>query len=286
MSISFGIKLHIPDWGPANVCVVALKVLYYGISDRIKLTIGRRKKVWVVDDNPLVSVYIPTYNRCNLLLSRALPSVLNQDYQNFELIIVSDGSTDGTRNAVEAIGDPRIKFFEIDRKGYRYPNKAIYHWYAGPVIAANYGLDKCSGSWIARIDDDDVWTPHHLRVLLNHAIKGNFEFVSSDYKVMFNDGAQKIVSANTSIPPIGGTQTWLYRGYLASMKYNIDCWRKAVNRVNDTDLQDRFFRAGVKIGYLKEVTTLISPRPGEDSVGSQAYLKNQNHYEGFYGEAE
>ena len=217
-------------------------------------------------------------------MSRAISSVLKQTYKNFELIIISDGSTDETKAKVEAINDPRIRFFEISRQGYRYPNKAIYHWFSGPVIAANYALDKCLGSWIARIDDDDVWTPDHLQVLLNHAIENQLEFISSDYKVIYKDGTEKIISEVNSNPPIGGTQTWLYRSYLSRIKYNIDCWRKSFNRVNDTDIQDRFFKAGVKIGYLKRVTTLIKPRPGEDVIGSQAYLKNPELYENFYGE--
>jgi glycosyltransferase involved in cell wall biosynthesis len=279
------IKSHIPDQALINILFSSTKSCFYKVHDKFNLLKGRRQKGdWATNKNPLISVYIPTYNRADLLLSRALPSVLGQTYKNFELIIVSDGSTDDTRSRVEAINDPRIKFYELSRQAYRYPNKAIYHWFAGPVIAANHALDRCKGSWIARIDDDDIWMPDHLQTLLDYAIIKNYEFVSSDYKIIFNNGAEKIVSEANSYPPIGGTQTWLYRNYLTNIKYNIDCWRKSFNRVNDTDLQDRFFKAGVKIGYLAKVTTLIEPRPGEDVVGSQAYLKNSSLYENFYGE--
>ena len=72
-------------------------------------------------------------------------------------------------------------------------------------------------------------------------------------------------------PRIGGTQTWLYRSYLKFFKYNIDCWRKSYNRVNDTDLQDRMFKSGVRMGIVDKVVALVLPRPGEVSVGLEAY---------------
>ena len=72
-------------------------------------------------------------------------------------------------------------------------------------------------------------------------------------------------------PKIGGVSTWLYRSYLKFMKYNIDCWRKKWNRVNDIDLSLRFYKAGVRMGFLEEVLAYIIPRPGEESVGLEAY---------------
>ena len=53
------------------------------------------------------------------------------------------------------------------------------HWFAGPVNAINKGLEKATGDWIARIDDDDLWTNDHLKSLLFFAIKNDLEFVSS-----------------------------------------------------------------------------------------------------------
>ena len=78
---------------------------------------------------------------------------------------------------------------------------------------------------------------------------------------------------------IGGVQTWLYRSYLKFFRYNPDCWRKSWNRVNDTDLQDRMFRAGVRMGYLDKVVAKVLPRPGETSVGLKAYLEDRDNKE-------
>lgn len=151
-----------------------------------------------------------------------------------------------------------------------YPPTAENHWLAGPVVPANAALAASRGAWIARIDDDDTWTPGHVERLLRFAQEGGHEFVSSAYRTV-RDGKETIVGAEDGI---GGTQTWLYRDYLKFMRYNPDCWRKAWHRVNDMDLADRFRKAGVWIGYLDEVTAEVLPRPGEATVGLDAYRRD------------
>ncbi len=137
------------------------------------------------------------------------------------------------------------------------------------------------GRWIARIDDDDTWTEDHLEVLLPFALDGAYEFVSSSV-IEMRYGKQKMIDQKDDYPRIGGTQTWLYRSYLKFFKYNINCWRKSWNRVNDTDLRDRMFRAGVRMGFLDQVTCHILPRPGEDTIGLDAYRNSDteklDHY--------
>ena len=231
--------------------------------------------------NPLISIYIPTYNRCELLISRSVPSVLRQNYANFELVIVGDCCTDNTEHEINKIKDERIKFSNLSKRGYRYPPTAENHWLAGPVVAANYALSLVKGMWIARIDDDDIWTEDHLEKLLKGAQEKNLEFVSGSY-IKESDGQAEIISPKDFNPPIGGTQTWLYRDYLKLFKYNLDCWRKKWNKVNDTDLQDRMFKSGVKMGYIKDVICRIIPRPGDSLVGSRAYKARSGDYEDFY----
>ena len=67
------------------------------------------------------------------------------------------------------------------------------------------------------------------------------------------------------------------------MKYNIHSWRKSWNRVNDTDLQQRFINGGIKIGKHLGVGCKIEPRKNELKIGSAAYLDNSSYYESFYG---
>lgn len=216
-----------------------------------------------------VSVLIPTHNRVDLLLSRALPSVLSQTHSNLEIIVAAHGCTDGTFDAALDMVAGASEWLDMWRV-FKVPRTETYsptaenHWLAGPVAPLNAALQVARGDWIARIDDDDVWTPDHIERLLRFAQRGRYEFVSSAYRTH-----EKIVGAENGV---GGTQTWLYRSYLKFMKYNPDCWRKSWHRVNDMDLAERFRKAGVWIGYLDEVTAEVLPRPGEAEVGLKAYL--------------
>ena len=94
-------------------------------------------------DQPLVSVIIPTYNRGHCI-SRAARSVLAQTYENIELIIVDDASTDDTADRVAEIDDPRLSFLPqtVNR---------------GAAAARNAGLDSARGTLIAFQDSDDEW---------------------------------------------------------------------------------------------------------------------------------
>lgn len=101
-----------------------------------------------IDNNPTVSIIIPTYNRSRLL-ARAVKSVLNQTYQNFELIIVDDGSTDDTREIVAGFNDKRIRYVRHEE------NK-------GEAAARNTGIKAARGGYIAYQDSDDEWLPEKL----------------------------------------------------------------------------------------------------------------------------
>jgi glycosyltransferase involved in cell wall biosynthesis len=100
-----------------------------------------------------ISAVIPTYNRA-ALVCRAVESVLSQEGPPDELIVVDDGSTDGTAEALARFGS-RVR--RIHR-----PN-------AGVAAARNAGVLAAAGQWIALLDDDDVWLPGHL-ARMRHAI--------------------------------------------------------------------------------------------------------------------
>ncbi|EMA61298.1 glycosyl transferase family protein [Halorubrum distributum JCM 13561] len=102
----------------------------------------------------LVSVVIPTYNRSHIL-SRAIESVLNQSYSNFELIIVDDGSTDGTKEMISQYSDSRIQFIELGS------NK-------GANAARNEGIRKSNGKYISFLDSDDEFAADHLEKAISY----------------------------------------------------------------------------------------------------------------------
>ena len=254
-----------------NRIISTAKAAWYYAYESARLRYERmlHAKEYGSRDEPLISVYCPTYNRKELLMERAVKSVLEQTYENFEFIVIADGCTDGTVDALIQVGDDRIRYYTTERTERRYPPTADNHWFAGPVVAANSGLKEAGGKWIARIDDDDIWTDNHLEILLSMASMLKVEFISSAYKTP--DGT---IHPNKNTHEQGGHSSWFYRSYLKFFKYNIDCWRKSNNRVNDLDMAERMRLAGVKMAYFPFSTYSIEPRPGETEIGSKAYLNN------------
>ena len=98
--------------------------------------------------DPLVSIIIPVYNRAQLL-SRAIRSVLNQVFQNFEVIVVDDGSTDDIENVVKSFNDKRIRYIRHEER-------------RGAPAARNTGIRLARGKYIAFQDSDDEWHPEKL----------------------------------------------------------------------------------------------------------------------------
>lgn len=255
-----------------NRLICAARSAWYS-QERTKLEYVARREEWKYRAHrPLVSVLIPTHNRAKLLVERCLPSVLDQTYPNLEIIVARHGCTDGTEKAVFL--EKRVKLIDVPRKR-TYPPTAENHWFAGPVAPLNAALKAATGLWLARIDDDDSWTPDHIEKILRFAQLNDLEFASAAH-IEERDGRNYTVRPySVGGCRIGGTQTWLWRSYLNFMRWNPDCWRKKTDRVNDTDLQARFVNAGVRIGYLNEVHAYVKPRPGERTVGLKAYTSNR-----------
>ena len=262
-----------------NIIFSFFDQLKFFIYEKIKLKIARYKFLKEKKDNEAntIDIILPTYNRSKMLMERSIPSVLNQSHKKFRLLIIGDCCTDNTEEVVKSFNDKRIIFFNLSKREKRYPPSPENHWFAGPVTAINEGLKFVESDWIARIDDDDTWTSDHLEELLSFALKKKSEFVSSSYTII-QDNKEIVKNFQNETPPIGGVQTWLYRSYLKFFKSNINCWRKSWNKVNDLDLQNRFYIAGVIINYLNLSTCIIKPRPGEKEIGIKAYKSKPNDY--------
>ncbi|MDO7174084.1 glycosyltransferase family 2 protein [Mariniflexile sp. AS56] len=101
---------------------------------------------------PFFSIIIPLYNKENYVQA-TLESVLKQTFSDFEIIIINDGSTDKSVEAVNKFKDSRIKL-------YNQPNQGLSR-------ARNSGIKKATANYIALIDADDFWLPHHLEQLYN-----------------------------------------------------------------------------------------------------------------------
>jgi glycosyltransferase involved in cell wall biosynthesis len=102
---------------------------------------------------PTVSIVIPTLNRAHLV-TRAIKSVLNQTYQDFEIIVVDDGSIDETEKVIKRCNNKRIKYKKHQKT-------------RGPGAARNTGIDATYGDYIAFLDSDDEWLPTKLEKQIN-----------------------------------------------------------------------------------------------------------------------
>ena len=259
--------------GATSRVICASRAAWYGATEGKRLRLARRGAephrpstdgFW--HELPLITCYVPTYNRLELLYQRAMPSIQRQTHTNLEIIVAAHGCTDGTQAAVRGDPDPRVRLIEVPRKQ-TYKPTAENHWFASEVAPANAALKAARGDYIARLDDDDEWDARHIERLLDFAQRGNYEFVSGAYETH-----ERTVHHDSGFPPIGGIQTWVFRSYLRFMKFNPACWRKKWDRVNDVDLATRFRLAGVRIGHLDIVTATVLPRPGEKYIGLKAYL--------------
>ena len=101
---------------------------------------------------PRISVIIPAYNRAGVI-SRAIDSVFAQDFSDFELIVVDDGSTDSTVEVARGHDDPRLRLVELGRN-------------RGSNAARNAGIKAASAPLIAFLDSDDIYLPHKLSTVI------------------------------------------------------------------------------------------------------------------------
>ncbi len=104
------------------------------------------------DNSPAVTVVIPTRDRRELLL-RTLDSVLRQEDVALDVVVVDDGGTDGSADAVENLQLPNVRVLRHQRS-------------RGVSAARNAGLRTVTAPWVAFVDDDDLWAPTKLRAQL------------------------------------------------------------------------------------------------------------------------
>lgn len=138
---------------------------------------------------PAVSAIIPTYDRLPLLM-QAVESVRAQTFGDWELIVADDGSTDGSAEAVEALGDPRIRVLRLPHTGS-----------AGAV--RNAGVAASGGEWLAFLDSDDVWLPRRLELQLAAVRAADVQWSYGGAELMDSAGRPLPLRAGTYRPISG-----------------------------------------------------------------------------------
>lgn len=147
-----------------------------------------------------VSVIIPTYNYERFIVE-AIRSVLSQTFSDFELFVVDDGSTDGTKDIVSTFKDPRITY--------------IYQNNRGLSSARNIGLESSSGEYIGFLDADDLWMPEKLDQQLSlFQTKPSVGLIYTGYTVI--DEAGICIATRTAQPIDGDLVSQLILGNIVS----------------------------------------------------------------------
>ena len=196
---------------------------------------------------PAVSVVMPAY-QAGATISQALHSVLAQTWEDFELLVVDDGSTDATAAVVDSVADRRVRLL-------RQPNR-------GPAAARNHGVSAARGPLIAFLDADDRWLPERLALQVP-AIQ-DADFVYGDAFEVLPDGRIRRYSERVPAPPDRESDmlrwlvvqpnpipllTVLVRGDLLRQ---VGCFDTGLFGVEDLDLWVRLAAAGCRFRRLAQ----------------------------------
>lgn len=162
---------------------------------------GNRRRLWALREDPdyarpweeaepLVTISIPTHDRLELLLERALPSVLGQSYERLQVVVVGDAAPPEIGTAVAALGDPRITYINLPTR-VRGPEGR--HWLTGATMTRNEAYRVARGSWLLDFDDDDFLERDAVALLLEHARATRAEVAYGDFEQHLPGAAPEVL---------------------------------------------------------------------------------------------
>lgn len=201
--------------------------------------------------NPFFSIIIATYNRENLI-TRAIDSVINQDTNDWELIIVDDCSLDNTYEKIKSFfSDERIFYFKTDKN-------------SGVAKARNLGISKSIGRYITFLDSDDEYKKNHLSVRYDLLENQNIDLLHGGVEIIGNrkvpdkNNKNKLIDISECI--IGGTFF-----INSNIDENLKLFDEKIDYSEDSELFEKFRRKNMKI-IKTDYQTYIYYRDTEDSI--------------------
>jgi hypothetical protein len=201
-----------------------------------------------LNSDSLVTVRIPTFGSAELLVERAIPSVLAGAHQNLELLVCSDGPQPHARAAVEAIADPRVRYLELDDRP-TYPSRKESFWQVAGTYPVNRLLDEARGEVIAPLDHDDGFTYGHIPRLLEELMHGG-DFAYGQAMTEYPLGDWRLLG---SAPLRYGEivhATVLYSSRLGHMRYDPYAW--LLDEPGDWNMWRRIQATGASVRHLAE----------------------------------
>jgi len=221
---------------------------------------------------PVVSVIIATFNRSNILYY-SIASVIDQSFNDWEMIVVGDCCTDGTEDVVGGFEDSRIRFINLSSN---------FGEQSGPN---NEGLKSARGRYIAFLNHDDLWFCDHLEVGLDCMNKSNADLVFAGGIV--DHGAGKglevtgIINRKTGYHP-GATfvpaSNWIFKRELID---EIGFWKPAtaLYLIPSLDWQQRVFKKGKSIVTTDRITVIAVPSSSrKNAYSDRSFLENENYF--------
>jgi len=236
-------------------------------------------------NNPKISVVLPLYNG-EQFLNQAIDSLINQTFKDFELIIVDDASTDSSLKIARSLKDKRIKILL---------NKANQ----GLSKTLNQGIKAAKASVIARMDQDDISSPHRLKIQLQELITGKYCLLGTCYQDIDHKGQtiKKIrrLCSSSDLKKSLLTNTYFCHG---SLMFKKNIWQKVngydsrFDYAEDYDFISRIaLISGCKLGnipkilYSHRVNPLgmsLSHQHKQQTARDKISKRNFNAWENFY----
>ncbi len=169
---------------------------------------------------PLVSVCIATRNRAEVLSTRAIRSLLDQTYNNLQILVVGDHCTDNTEKLLLEKKDSRIVFHNLPICG-PYPPPGRARWCVAGSNAMNRALELAEGDFITHLDDDDEYHPTRIETLLTAAQEIKAEFLWHRFSTEFADGTWATLGKDEIVLGQISTGSIFYHRYFARIKWDV-----------------------------------------------------------------
>ena len=211
---------------------------------------------------PYFSVVIPAYNRAHVLAD-ALNSVLCQTDQDFEILVIDDGSRDNPKAVVDSFGDARIRLFRQDNRG--------------GGAARNVGIDNARGKFVALLDSDDEFMPHHLE-RMRHLLSDTVDTAGYARILVNRGGGRAFLKPPRALAPGEHMATYLLcdRGFTptSSTVVPADMARRIrfdenLREAEDTDFGIRLFLSGCQFVMAEAAGAIWRDRYDPGRVSSR-----------------
>lgn len=233
----------------------------------------------------MVSIVIPTYNR-EKYIERAIRSILQQTYNHYEIIIVDDGSTDGTQEIIRNLEriENRIRYIKLDEN-------------QGPAHARNVGMQEAKYDYIAFLDSDDEWLPNKLELQMKKMMESSEETALIFCRMGGIDrgGVNRFVCPDESIKKeiLEGNIFWslLYANVIGTPSILIrrDCvervggFKESLMCLEDWEWVLRIAKKW-RIGFVDEILVEVHKLPGSVSMNYPGYLITRCYLVSLYRE--